>query len=899
MEGMFPPLDLGDWMSEKLLLIDGHSMINRAFYGVPPLTNSAGEHTNAVYGFFNILFSVMDSEKPDYMMVAFDLKAPTFRHKIFDAYKGTRKPMPEELREQVPVVKQVLTAMGIVIMSKEGYEADDILGTMARRGEAAGMDVCILSGDRDLLQLATEKIKIRLPRTKGGKTEIDDFYAKDVLEKYQVTPLGIIELKALMGDTADNIPGVPKVGEKTATELVKTYGTIENLKLHREELTKKSIRETLMENFDKAELSKVLATIDVNADIPFEINEGKLTDIYTEKAYELFRHLEFKNMLSRFNSDNIQSANIPEDIFKTINDLTQAEQVFEEAMKAELTAVYPVFDSEVFLGAVICNSDGEVSYIVPEGFISEGYIADKLAKLYSNAHGKIAAFALKEQLVLLEKYGIELSYRAGIYDLKVMAYLCNPLKSEYSLEDIGAAYLNIAIPSYKESFGKASLSKVFEEDEDKLSAYACSRAYICFKSFDLLLKDVEKLEMSGLLEDIELPLIFTLRAMEREGILVKPDELKAYGDRLSVRINELEKSIYEQAQTEFNINSPKQLGEVLFEKLGLPGGKKTKTGYSTAAEVLEKLAEDNAVVKDILEYRALTKLKSTYADGLSAYIDETNRIHCTFHQTITATGRLSCADPNLQNIPVRTELGRELRKIFVPHEGCVFIDADYSQIELRILACMSGDEKLIAAYNQDQDIHRITASQVFNVPFEEVTPELRRNAKAVNFGIVYGISSFGLSQDLSIDRKEAKQYIENYFATYPGVKAFLDGLVNGAKEKGYVTTMYGRRRPVPEIANGNFMQRQFGERVAMNAPVQGTAADIMKIAMLRVDRRLKESNLRSKLILQVHDEILVEAPYEEREQAALIIKEEMMGAAKLAVELLADVKSGNSWYEAH
>ncbi len=885
-------------MSEKIVLVDGHSMMNRAFYGVPPLTNSKGLHTNAIFGFLNILLSVLDNEKPQYLMVAFDLKAPTFRHRIYEAYKGTRKAMPDELREQIPVIKDVLSAMQIPIMTYEGFEADDILGTMAKRAEAAGLEVCILSGDRDLLQLATEKTKIKLPHTKGGKTETEDFFAADVLAKYQVSPAGIIELKALMGDSSDNIPGVPKVGEKTATELVKTYGCIENLKLHIEEISKKSIRETLTENFDMAELSKVLATINTAVELPYSLEDGRVDTIFTKEAYDLLKQLEFKNILSRFDAESVRDEHKEAETFRYIDDFSETEAIFERAAKSSEIGAQLVGDDSL-VGIALSISDDETAFVKVEGFVTEGYILDKFSALLQMQGLTISMFGLKKQLHFLDGSDFDGDYRDGLFDTLVMSYLLNPLKSDYSAEDVAQESLGLSLQSRKQLFDKLSLDDAVSQKADLFLSYACYQAYVSRKARTVLLEKIKELGMQDLLMNIELPLIFTLWRMEREGIIVKKEDLAAYGEKLSHRISELEDAIYEGAGEKFNINSPKQLGEILFEKMKLPGGKKTKTGYSTAADVLEKLAADVPFVADILEYRGLAKLKSTYADGLAGFIREDGRIHSTFHQTITATGRLSSADPNLQNIPIRTEIGRQLRRVFVPKEGYLFVDADYSQIELRLLASMSEDEKLIEAYGQEQDIHRITASQVFKVPFEEVTPQLRRNAKAVNFGIVYGISSFGLSQDLSIGKKEAQQYIENYFLTYPGVKAFLDRLVSNAKKNGYVETMYGRRRPVPELSGGNFMQKQFGERVAMNAPIQGTAADIMKIAMIAVDRRIRWEGLKSRLLLQVHDELLIETAPDELETVKSILREEMSGAARLPVRLEADVQSGPTWYEAH
>lgn len=878
--------------NKKLVLIDGHSILNRAFYGVPNLSNAQGLHTNAVYGFLNILFKILEEEKPDYLAVAFDVHAPTFRHKMYDAYKGTRKPMPEELREQVPVMKEVLRAMNIVIMEQAGLEADDILGTLAKKAEQEGLEVSLVSGDRDLLQIATSHIKIRIPKTKMGRTEIEDYYADDVKKAYQVTPLQFIELKALMGDTADNIPGVPKIGEKTAISLMAEYGSIDNIYDHVEEISKKSIRESLKENRALADLSLALATIKTDCELELDYEAARAEKFYTKEAYGIFKKLEFKNFLSRFQGqEELADEKKPE--FQRAPSL----KVFFECMKqAEgvggcglLTAA----ESGKLLGAALAyeEKDGIVScfYAADEG--EEEALRQAVYALSEKV--EVATFDVKPQYEFLSDATTE-----RYFDVLIGAYLLNPLKSDYDLEAIASEHLGMMIRGRSEVFGKRKLSEIMESEPDKCAEYFCNGAYVALKARGVLEEKLKETGMDRLMREIEMPLSLVLFDMEREGIKVRRDELKAYGDALTDRIGELERSIHEQAGVSFNINSPKQLGEVLFETMKIPGGKKTKTGYSTAADVLEKLSGDYPIVKNILEYRGLTKLKSTYADGLSVFIGEDERIHTNFNQTITATGRISSTEPNLQNIPMRMELGRRIRKVFVPKEGCVLMDADYSQIELRVLAHMSGDEKLIAAYRSEQDIHRITASQVFHVPFDEVTSLQRRNAKAVNFGIVYGISSFGLSQDLSISKKEAAEYIERYFATYPDVKNFLNQLVETAKEKGYAQTMFGRRRPIPELSSSNFMQRSFGERVAMNSPIQGTAADIIKIAMIQVWRALKEQGLRSKLILQVHDELVIETVGEEEQAVRRILEENMKSAAELSVTLEVDLHTGENWYEA-
>ncbi len=842
-------------MSEKIVLIDGHSIIHRAFYGVPDLTNAEGLHTNGIFGFLNILFRILDEEKPDYLAVAFDLHAPTFRHRMYEAYKGTRKEMPEELREQIPVMKEVLAAMGIPLLMLEGYEADDLLGTIARRSEAKGMDTVIVSGDRDLLQIATDRILIRMPKTKKGTTEIENYYAADVVSAYQVTPPQIIELKALMGDSSDNIPGVPGIGEKGATALVVAYGSIENAYAHVEEIKPNRTKEALKNHYDMAVMSKELATICTEAPVEFSWEDARLGNLYTQEAYEWFRKLNFKKLLERFSMTQTRAE--AKLTVSRITDFGEAENIFSQAEKQEKIA-FELCRTEEETGLSLAWSDKNVYYIVSEGFLTEDYILSRLTQVVEHVP-VCAASDVKKVLKYMEPKN-----RKHLFDVEIAAYLINPLMNSYAHEDLNKPH--------------AALTTL-----DKLPR---------------LTGQLEELGMRQLFDEIEMPLVFTLYDMEQEGIRVNAQELKAYGEALVGRIQELEQQIHKAAGESFNINSPKQLGVILFEKLGMKGGKKTKTGYSTSAEVLEKLAPEHQIVRDVLEYRQLTKLKSTYADGLAACIAADGRIHSSFNQTITATGRISSTEPNLQNIPVRMELGRLIRKVFIPKDGFVFVDADYSQIELRVLAHMSGDENLINAYRQAEDIHRITASQVFHVPFEEVTPLQRRNAKAVNFGIVYGISSFGLSQDLSITQKEAKEYIARYFETYPGIKEFLDGLVAQAKEQGYVTTMFGRRRPIPELKSSNFMQRSFGERVAMNSPIQGTAADIIKIAMVRVHDRLREEGLESRLILQVHDELLVEAKREEVPRVERILREEMEQAASLKVALEIDMHEGENWYEA-
>ncbi len=880
-------------MDKKIVLIDGHSILNRAFYGLPDLTTSKGEHTNAVLGFINIMFKILEEEKPDYLTVAFDTHHPTFRHEMFEDYKGTRKGMPEELREQVPLMKEVLKAMKVTVFEMPGYEADDVLGTLANRAEKEGNLVSLVSGDRDLLQLASDKIKIRIPKTKRTGTEIEDYLAADVKEKYNVTPTQFIDLKGLMGDASDNIPGVPGIGEKTAAKLIQAYHSIENIYEHIDEMPLNKATKSLMENRELAFLSKKLATICTDCAIDFKIEEAGIDNLYNEEVYLLFKRLEFKNLIARFQTEEVSHSTGMEKSFVMVEDLTAADQTFEIMYKgSDAIGLQMIIEDNRLLGLAVCKDKEKIYFIRCGGFITEEYLCDK-ATVLAKAESLLSLIGLKEQLGF-----IHATEKDKLFDASIAAYLLNPLTDTYHYDDIARDYLTLTLPSREDLMGKSTLKAALEEKQEAFLQYACYSAYIALEASRVLGDLLTHSGMKELFDAIEMPLIYSLHDMESRGIRVNKEALKEYGDNLKVGIDKLEKDIYELAGEEFNINSPKQLGVILFEKLMLPFGKKTKTGYSTSADILEKLQSEHPIVKMILEYRQLTKLKSTYADGLAGYIGEDGRIHGRFHQTITATGRISSTEPNLQNIPIRMELGRQIRKVFIPEEGYVFLDADYSQIELRVLAHMSGDERLINAYREEKDIHRITASEVFHIPFEEVTSAQRSSAKAVNFGIVYGISSFGLGQDLNITRKEAERYIEKYFETYPKVKTYLDRLVLDAKEEGYSRTLFGRRRPIPEFASSNFMVRSFGDRVAMNSPIQGTAADIIKIAMIRVNQRLKEEKFKSRLILQIHDELLVETHKDEVNQVAKIMVDEMQGAADLSVILEAEVKEGCNWFEA-
>ena len=999
-------------MTQKLLLVDGHSILNRAFYGMPDLTNAEGLHTNAVIGFLNIFFKLLDDENPDYVVVAFDTSAPTFRHNIFKEYKGTRKPMPEELRQQVPLLKEVLDSMGVRRYEEPGLEADDILGSLAKRAEAQGMIVTLVSGDRDLLQIASDNILIANPKTKGGQTTVERYHTQEVIDEWGVTPEKFVELKALMGDSSDNIPGVPKVGPKTAKELMQTYGSIAGIYEHVEEITKNAIRESLKANKDSCDLSYTLALIKTDADFELPWDSAKRVNYLNENAYKEYKRLGFKRLLSKFSEEVVNNAFASleegpasagsgalaagteagagngagisagsgagtgadngaetgngtgfgsemggssasgsdselESFLRSVPQKVDAVAVssFDEIQKIVAEAKnYAAGNDNRFIGYSVVEDSKDEDDFIGLGLSFEtgkAYFLRQSEKFTAKEAGKVledlskecrlATFDIKNTYHLFTPYEIDQKKEKGNFDILIGAYLLNPLKDDYTPEDIAGEHLGRMMKSYKERFGKSSLKELIEvpkqmtldlgipipeEDTKKKSKksatpeilpedalkqiveYAGEVANTSMLAAFVIEKKLEASEMAGLMRQVEMPLSYVLYSMEKEGIICRRDALKEYGDKLSGRIEELQANIYKEAGEEFNINSPKQLGVILFEKLGYEGGKKTKTGYSTSADVLEKLAPEHPFVRDILEYRGLAKLKSTYADGLADYIESDDRIHTVFNQTITATGRISSSEPNLQNIPMRTELGRAIRKVFVPKDGYVFADADYSQVELRILADMCADEGLLEDYRSGKDIHRATASKVFHTPFEEVTDTQRRNAKAVNFGIVYGISVFGLANDLDISREEAKSYMEEYFITYPGVKAYQEGAVAFAKEHGYSITTLGRRRPIPELKESNFMRRQFGERVAMNAPIQGTAADIMKIAMIRVFERLRRENLKSRLILQIHDELLIETAPDEVEVVKSLLTEEMQKAADLKVPLIAECSIGSDWFEA-
>lgn len=875
----------------KLLLIDGNSIMNRGYFALPKtLTTRNGIHTNAILGFLNVFYKIYDEEKPDHIAVAFDVHEPTFRHKMYAEYKGTRHSMDDELREQFPIIKDVLKTMGITYVEKGGYEADDIIGTYSRQAVAEGMSVTVLSGDRDLLQLATDKILVRIPKTKAGKTTIENYYDKDVEAEYGVTPIEFIEMKGLMGDTSDNIPGVQGIGPKTASTIIQKYHTIEAALEDIENIKPDKARKNLDAEREMALFSRELATIKLDCELEKNVKDMEVSEdtMYGAEAYELCKELELSSVLKRFSGDIKAGSQVKKEFQLDIVDSSYTDII--EIIKKEsnkfskkMVGFYPVvIDGQIQGGAV---SIDEKVYIIQDTAVAE-FVKDV------NGYVKVSINNIKDYITLLD-----IKEENDVFDVAVAAYLIDPLASTYSYDRLGFKYLYLDIEDEKTLLGKQDIT-IFSFFEPGFRSFIAYNAYVSYAVTDILYNKLEELGELALYNDIEFPAIFVLRDMEDFGIRVDTEALVKYGNELDVQIRQLENEITTLAGEEFNINSPKQLGVILFEKLNLKSGKKTKSGYSTSVEVLSKLKDEHPIIPKILEYRSLTKLKSTYVDGLTGTVKSDGRIHSTFNQTVTATGRLSSTEPNLQNIPARSALGREIRKAFIPADGYTFVDADYSQIELRVMAAISKDESLIEAFNESKDIHAITASQVFGVDLDDVTPDLRRKAKAVNFGIIYGISSFGLGEDLGISRKEAKEYIEKYFVTYPKIKSYLDESVEEAKKKGYVRTLMNRIRPIPELGSSNFMQRSFGERVAMNSPIQGTAADIIKLAMINVRKELKDRGLKSRLILQIHDELLIEAENSEIDIVCELLARNMENAVKLSVPMYVDVHTGDSLFEA-
>lgn len=864
--------------------------MNRAFFGIPLLTNSEGEYTNAIYGFINIVTRIIEEEKASHIIVSFDLKGPTFRNKMFEAYKGTRKGMPEELRPQMKMVKEVLKSMNVTICELQGYEADDVLGTLSRMGETAGHEVALLSGDRDMLQLATKKVKIIIPKTSKGTTTYVHYYDKDVMDLYQVTPTEFIDVKGLMGDSSDNIPGIPGVGEKTAIKLIAKYHTIEAAYEDRETFAK-GLKGKVTEHIDQALLSRELATIITDCPVEVSLEEAEIVHMFTKEAFEWFVRLNLSTLLNKF-TDVEQEPETPIEIEK----VTQLSTATMQMMISD-HCYYHLFYDETRAG-IAYTFDEDVYYYTDDSLVSREELYTFVRELVADE--SLVKVTHDYKLQLHEVRGsLELEAMA-IEDVSLMMYLINPVTGHYEIDKIASAYAAMAYMSDEDFLGKGKSKKNYEDfNVEDLMDRQITALRVIKKAYSKVKEEVVTKGLQKLYTEIELPLLYVLYRIEVRGVKVDGEQLKAYGDRLKLQIDVLEKDIHEMAGEVFNIASPKQLGVILFEKLELPFAKKTKTGYSTAADLLERVKPYHDIVGLVLSYRQLAKLKSTYADGLFDYIEEDGRIHSTFNQRVTSTGRISSTEPNLQNIPIRVAIGREIRKVFIAKENHVFIDADYSQIELRLLAHLSGDESFVKAFREELDVHRMTASQVFHVPFEEVTDLERRNAKAVNFGIVYGISAFGLSQDLNIGVKEADVYIKQYFDRYPRVKEFLDNTIEEAKTNGYVTTMYNRIRPIPELQSSNFMQRSFGERVAMNTPIQGSAADVIKIAMINVEKRLNAEGLKAKLILQIHDELVIECPEEEAHQVKQLLVEEMEAAVSISVPLTVDANIGRNWYEAH
>lgn len=896
----------------KLIVVDGNSIVNRAFYGImggKMLQTADGTYTNAVYGFLAILFKELDEVKPDYMAIAFDLKAPTARHKMYDGYKANRKGMPDELASQMPILKDVLRAMNITIIEREGYEADDVLGTLSRMGEKAGMDVVLLTGDRDSFQLATDRVSIYIPRTKAGKTETDIFDRNKVLEVYGVEPKQMIEVKGLQGDTSDNIPGVPGIGEKTALSLVKKYGTIEHLyeciESNTDDLKGKQ-REKIADNKELAMLSKTLGTINLETPIDQSVEDLKIKEWNKPEVLKMFKELKFNRYIDRFNlRDEVVASDVEADEpAKTIDFekklVSKDEFALIESKVVNNGVCYFYIETVACDDSIIKKQIKSVSVFVREENTVYDYrtsdILD-LKGLFENENVLKCSYDLKDVYILAEEAGI--LPKNFMFDIRIAGYLLNSTTNQYSISDLMKQYLEVDIELTEGKPEQLNLFDVAESSDEKEDEKVCLYAYAIGELHDVLEKRLKADEMYGLFTDIEMPVLEVLADMQYRGMYVDKNELIAYGDELKERLNELTAKIHELAGEEFNINSTKQLGEVLFEKLKLPVVKKTKSGYSTDVDTLEKLECEHEIISYILEYRQLAKLNSTYIEGLIPYINKnTGRIHSYFHQTVTATGRISSTEPNLQNIPTRIEIGKKLRKVFKPAEGKIFLDADYSQIELRVLAHVSQDEIMVENFNNDEDIHAQAASRVFGVPLDEVTKELRSKAKAVNFGIVYGISDFGLAGQIHSSRKEAKQYIEQYLEKYSGIKKFMDDVVVEAKEKGFIETMYKRRRYIPELKSKNYMVRKFGDRVAMNTPIQGTAADIMKIAMINVFQKLREEGLNSKIVLQVHDELLIETDIDERDKVKEILVDCMENAAKLLVPLKVEVEEGENWYDA-
>lgn len=880
-------------MENTLIIIDGNSIINRAFYALPDMSNSDGLKTNAIFGFVRMMFKIIEDYQPTHMSVAFDKKAPTFRHKQYADYKAGRKKMPDELGQQLEPLKELLDKFNINRLELAGYEADDIIGTVAKLGEENNFKVYIVTGDKDAIQLASHKTTTLI--TKKGVGEVEEYNYDSVVERYEMTPTQFIDLKGLMGDKSDNIPGVPGVGEKTGIKLLKQYSTIENLIEHTDEL-KGSIKKKIEENKELALMSKELATIITNVPLDIKLEDLEYGDYNKDDVIEKFKEFGFTSLISKLLEMDGGETSIKEEVNLKVQHLDNVEDFIEKAKENKKVIIDVIGREGNILDKKVINVflslDGEEIYYINEDELS------KIESLLSDSEIKKHGYDLKEDYILLKPYEIELN--AMDFDITIAEYLIDSKSStSYECSAIAMKYLTRKIKSKEDLLGKGAKAKKFDEiDFDELSAYTADIINTIACVYPKMEEKLKETEMDGLFYHVEMPLVEVLGSMEYIGMKVDKDQLNELKEKFTTIINELENEIFELAGEPFNINSPKQLGVILFEKLGLPVIKKTKTGYSTNAEVLEKLRDKHEIIDKITDYRQIVKLNSTYVEGLLKIINpKTGRIHSSFNQTITTTGRISSTEPNMQNIPVKTEMGRDIRKVFVADDNCKLVDADYSQVELRVLAHMSGDENMIDAFKHGEDIHSKTASQIFDVDIKDVTSKQRIEAKAINFGIIYGKTDFGLSQDLNIPVPTAKAYIESYFSKYPKIKEFMDNAVETATETGYATTILNRRRYIPEIKASNFIVRNQGKRFAMNAPIQGSAADIIKVSMVNVYNKLKENEMKSKLILQVHDELIVEAVDEELELAEKIVREEMENAQSMDVKLDVDLNTGNSWYE--
>lgn len=887
---------------DKLMIIDGSSLLYRAFYALPLLTTKDGIYTNGAYGFLTMLYNLQDQYQPDYICVAFDKSGPTFRHKEYEEYKGTRQETPSELAGQFSIIRDILKSMNIVTLEMSEYEADDIAGTLARQGEEKGLEVILVTGDKDYLQLATEKSKVLL--TRKGISDMEEFDRETILEEYGLEPKQLIDVKGLMGDKSDNIPGVPGIGEKTGLKLIKEFGSIEEVYKNLDKVSGKKLKENLIENENIAYLSRKLGEIITNIPLDLGIEDLKVKDANWEELLTLFEKLEFKSFINRApdkyrNKEDEIEINYEykivsaEEIEEVAKSLSQEKKL---AFKFLIDGSNIIEDEIISLG--IKPQTGSTYYIDLSN-MGERFI-QLFKPIFENPQIEKIGHSLKKDMAILFRYGIQIQNYG--FDSMIAQYLIDPSQSDYSINKLSEEYLGAYGTDEEMLLGKGKGKKTFSQlSEEDMASHLSFTLETVFALEGKMIEKIREYDMEELYYNVELPLTEVLSSMEYLGFKVDEDQLKMLGEQFDAEIKSLTEEIHQLGGGEFNINSPKQIGEILFDRLNLPVIKKTKTGYSTSVEVLEKLKDKHPIIEKILRYRQIVKLKSTYIDGLTALINrKTGRIHSSFNQTITSTGRISSTEPNLQNIPIRTEDGRRIRKAFVAEKpDYTLVDADYSQIELRVLAHISQDEKMMEAFIKDQDIHTKTASEVFHLPMEEVTPSIRNNAKAVNFGIVYGISDYGLSQDLNITRKEAKDFIDKYLDNYTGVRQFMEDIVVEGKEKGYVETLLHRRRYIPELKSKNFNVRSFGERIAMNTPIQGSAADIIKVAMVKVYKALREKGLKSRLILQVHDELIIETHMDELDEVKTILKEIMEGSISLSIPLRVDIEIGDSWYETH